>query len=394
MKIAFIYDTAYPWNTGGAERRIYEIAKRLAKDHDVHIYSLGYWMESSEYKNQKEITYENITYHSVGKPRDLYTIDNKRSISEALYFALCILRTNISGFDIIDCQGFPYFSCFSSWFHTLFRKTKLVITLHEIWNDYWYEYMGRIGLFGKIIERLILYLTDNYICVSKLTQDNMLENHDPKNKIIIANGVNTKDIDKVAPSDEYYDVIYAGRLIPEKHVDLIVNAMAKVVKKYPDTKCLIIGEGPTLNKLKSLSDKLGLNDNIIFNNFYEKQEDLYSHLKNSGVFILPSTREGFGIVVIEANYSKIPVITIDSPFNAAKDLIYPSNGWVINDDVDELSDLLIKLQKDPVSKKMKDECKLMASKYDWDNIAKQTEIYYKQILKEEPVTVRAACNRC
>ncbi len=381
MKIAFIYDTAYPWNTGGAERRIYEIARRLATDHDVHIYSLGYWMNSSEFKNQKEITYKNITYHSVGNPVDLYTDENKRSISEALYFALCILRTNLSDFDIVDCQGFPYFSCFSSWIHTLPRKTKLVITLHEVWNEYWYEYMGQMGFFGRIVEKSILHLTENVICVSKLTQENMLKNHDPKNKTIIANGVNTNQIEAVPPAKEYYDVIYAGRLIPEKHVDLLVNAMSRVVDACPDTRCLIIGEGPSKDKLKKLADSLRLEDNIVFRDFYENQDDLYSNLKNSGVFVLPSTREGFGIVVIEANYSRIPVITIDSPLNAAKDLIGQSNGWVISDDADKLADLLIKIKKDPVSEDMKEECHLIASKYDWDNIASQTELYYKSVLE-------------
>ena len=66
MKIAFIYDTAFPWVTGGAERRIYEIGTRLAKSgHDVHVYSLGYWMLEEEYKNQEVIKYDNIKFNLI-----------------------------------------------------------------------------------------------------------------------------------------------------------------------------------------------------------------------------------------------------------------------------------------------------------------------------------------
>ena len=84
MKIAFVYDTAFPWVTGGAERRIYEIGSRLVKrGHDVHIFCLGYWMKDNKYQNKEVIQVDGITYHSVGKAMDLYTQDNKRSIKEA-----------------------------------------------------------------------------------------------------------------------------------------------------------------------------------------------------------------------------------------------------------------------------------------------------------------------
>ena len=43
MKMAFIYDAVYPWIKGGAEKRIYEIGKRLAKKHEVHLYRVGWW---------------------------------------------------------------------------------------------------------------------------------------------------------------------------------------------------------------------------------------------------------------------------------------------------------------------------------------------------------------
>ena len=91
MKIAFIYDTAYPWVTGGAENRIFEIGKRLRlRGHDIHVFSLGYWMETKEYYGQETIKYNDITYHSVGKPMELYTKDGSRYIKEALYFDQCL----------------------------------------------------------------------------------------------------------------------------------------------------------------------------------------------------------------------------------------------------------------------------------------------------------------
>ncbi|MCD7781236.1 MAG: glycosyltransferase family 4 protein [Methanosphaera sp.] len=380
MKIAFIYDTAYPWNTGGAERRIYEIATRLARDHDVHIYSLGHWMDSEEYRNQENIKYNNISYHSVGKPMELYTQNNTRSIKEALYFAMCILRTNLSGYDIIDCQGFPYFSCYSSWARTLMNKSKLVITVHEVWNDYWYDYLGSLGIFGKIVEKGIFHLTPNVVCVSKLTQKNMLMNHDPGNKMIIANGVDTSIIKRLDASKEHFNVIYAGRFIPEKHVDLLIKSISIVREDYPDISCLIVGEGPTRDCLGDLVVEFGLEDNITFRDFYEEQFELYFNMKNCDVFVLPSIREGFGIVVIEANCCGSPVITIDSPMNAAKDLIGSDNGWVVRDDVEALARCISSIMANGISSTQRKRCMEFASSYDWDNITSKTLGYYKDIM--------------
>lgn len=379
MKIAFVYDTSFPWVTGGAERRIYEIAKRLAiRGHDVHIYSLGYWMQTEEYKSQKVIIKDNITYHSVGKPVDLYTKDNKRSIKEAIYFSTCILKCDLKDYDIVDCQGFPYFSCYSS----KLKSKNLVITLHEVWNDYWYEYMGRIGFFGKIIEKGILHLTNNVICVSQLTYEQMLENRCPSNATVIANGVDTDKITYVTPRKEYSDIIFAGRLIPEKNVELIIRAIHPVKNKHPHLTCRIIGEGPEEEELKTLTQTLNLEENIIFEGFFDKQEDLYRSIKSSTMFILPSKREGFGIVTIEANACGVPVITLNHPMNASKDLITSDNGYLVGDDPEELAKIIDKILTTGITADKRNKCRRTAEKYDWNHITSLTEEYYTTCIKE------------
>lgn len=379
MKIAFVYDTSFPWVTGGAERRIYEIAKRLAiRGHDVHIYSLGYWMQTEEYKSQKVIRKDNITYHSVGKPVDLYTKDNKRSIKEAIYFSTCILKCDLKDYDIVDCQGFPYFSCYSS----KLKTKNLVITLHEVWNDYWYEYMGRIGFFGKIIEKGILHLTDNVICVSQLTYEQMLENKCPSNATVIANGVDTDKITYVSPRKEYSDIIFAGRLIPEKNVELIIRAVHLVKNKHPHLTCRIIGEGPEEEELKTLTQTLNVEENIIFEGFFDRQEDLYSSIKSSTMFILPSKREGFGIVTIEANACGVPVITLNHPMNASKDLITPDNGYLVEDEPEELAKIIDKILTTGITADKRNKCRKTAEKYDWNQITSLTEEYYTTCIKE------------
>jgi len=380
MKIAFVYDSVFPWVTGGAERRIYEIAKRLSKrGHDVHMYCLAFWQKSDEFSDVATVEYDGIIYHGVGDAVDLYGDDNTRSIREALYFSRKLLSVDFSSFDIVDCQGFPYFSCYSSKIKTMGKDTKLVITLHEVWNDYWYEYMGRKGFFGKLVERGIFRLTDNVICVSQLTKNNMLVNHNPSNCVIIPNGVDIAEVTYLDPSETFCDVLFAGRLTVEKHVDLLVKAVKKVVKVKPFIKCRIIGDGPMRTYLEQLVGTFNLEDNIVFDGFYDDHKELYRVMKSSFVFVLPSIREGFGIVVVEANSCGVPVITLNSPLNAAQYLVSEDTGWVVEDSVDSLASTLIKCFEDGISHQMRDNCRHFARGFDWNEVTRLTEEFYMSL---------------
>ena len=81
MKIAYVYDAVYPWVKGGAEKRIYEISRRLAaRGHEVHCYGMKYW------PGQDDIEAEGVHLHGICPPRPLYC-NGKRSITQAAYFA-------------------------------------------------------------------------------------------------------------------------------------------------------------------------------------------------------------------------------------------------------------------------------------------------------------------
>ena len=108
MKITYVYDAVYPWIKGGAEKRIYEISKRLVeRGHEVHWFGMKWW------DGEKDIVKDGIHLHGIGEWDDLY-VDGRRSIAEGIYFGLKTLTGLKGDFDVIDCQEFPYFPCFSA----------------------------------------------------------------------------------------------------------------------------------------------------------------------------------------------------------------------------------------------------------------------------------------
>ncbi len=374
MKIAFIYDAVYPWVKGGAEKRVYEIAKRLVqRGHEVHWYSIGWWWPENGKKN---MIMEGIHLHGVSKPVKLYA-DNRRSITEAIFFSIKLLRPIMKeNFDIVDCQGFPFFSCFTAKIHATTGKSTLVITLHEVWNDYWYEYLGRLGIFGKIVERAMLNLTENFITVSKKTKTDLKTIKKSENSIIIPNGIDFNHIKQTKPSPEKSNVIFAGRLIKEKNVDVLIESMAHVMDKIPAATCLIFGDGPERTNLKNLVTNLQLGDNIIFKGFVEDYDDLIGYMKSSKVFVLPSIREGFGMVVIEANACGIPVVVVNHKMNAATSLVKESyNGFKVELKPEAIAEKIVESIEN--KDEMADKCVQMSAEYDWDNIVDTVEKAYK-----------------
>ena len=130
-------------------------------------------------------------------------------------------------------------------------EDRTVITLHEVWGDYWYTYLGKPGVFGKIVERLMLNLTNNMITVSSKTKKELKRIKNSEKSVIIPNGIDFNHITEIKPSNNESTIIFAGRLIKEKNVDVLIRSIVMVKEKIPDLHCFIIGNGPNNQNLKN-----------------------------------------------------------------------------------------------------------------------------------------------
>jgi glycosyltransferase involved in cell wall biosynthesis len=317
-KIALVYDSIFPFAKGGAEKRFYEIGRRLsAMGFDVHLYGMKSW------EGNDVINFEGMTFHGICKNYPLYLNSGRRSIRQAILFGLASFRLWREPFDVVDCCGFPFFSLFPLRLITWARRMPLYSTWHEAWGlVYWRQYLGVFGFFGYAVEKIAVNLPDKILAASENTACGI------KNKLgrsrgvsISPNGIDLEKIKGLSPSEMKSDLIFAGRLLPYKNVDILIKAVAILKETIPNLSLLIVGDGPEKNKLEDLSFALGLKGNVRFNGFFEKEEAVYSAMLASKILVLPSIREGFGIVVLEANACGLPVITTSHPQNAAQDLI-------------------------------------------------------------------------
>ena len=374
MEIAYIYDAVYPWVKGGAEKRIYELSRRLAaRGHSVHCYGIKWW------PGKDEMEREGVYLHGICHPRPLY-VHGKRSIAEAVSFAASLLA-HPSREAIVDCQNFPYLSCFSARLSRSGRiqrkqvPQKLFITWHEVWGDYWHDYLGRKGTIGKIIEQATARLTDYNVAVSERTKRD-LESLGARGVQVLPNGIDWQRIERIAPSPEQSDIVFAGRLAVHKNIDQLILAVGIIRSQLPDVRVAIIGDGPEMERLRSLTRIMNLEKNIQFYGFIESYDDALALMKSSRAFASPSSREGFGMAALDANACGLPVVTVEHRMNAVMDLVTENTGIICSPRPQDLAEgLLLALQE---GKRMRASCRELARGYDWERICEMAERIYGQ----------------
>ncbi|MFZ0667538.1 MAG: glycosyltransferase family 4 protein, partial [Acidimicrobiales bacterium] len=178
----------------------------------------------------------------------------------------------------------------------------------------------------RVLGRRIFDRCDRVISVS-VGEANLLRTHFPRvsGRIeVIANGIDGEELRNAIPFETSGRIVlYAGRLEPHKNVDRIVDAFASLPRGY---KLVIVGDGPTMNRLRRLADGLGLSNRVDLLGTIGRS-DLCRWYRTAAVFVTMSASEAFGIAPVEALAAGSVVVASDIPSHreirelAAKDAV-------------------------------------------------------------------------
>lgn len=376
LTIGFVYDALIPYQNGGAERRFHEIARRLSERHDVHYVTWQYW------PGARVVERDGITLHGIGRPPELYGDDGKRTIREAATFAArvvpCLLRER---FDVIDCSATPYLPMWGAWPAARVRRTPMVATWHEYWGNHWADYLPErpvVARIARTTEALCVPMGETVVAVSEFTARRLAKRapHRPHPQVV-ENGISLAAIDAIPADPDGPDIISVGRLIDEKRIDTLLRAVAILRETRPGVRCEIIGEGPERAALEMLAASLGISANVRFLGRVSEQT-LFARMKAARVFALPSVREGFGIVVVEAQAAGAVPVVAKARYSAASRLVADNEtGLVVTPEPAAFAAAFATLLADePRRRAMALAARAAAERRDWDVIAEQMEAIY------------------
>jgi len=216
----------------------------------------------------------------------------------------------------------------------------------------------------------------------------------PSDKLVmVPNGVNPQDYADDGKTDlsqfrrrfalpEEKLVLYVGRLVYEKGIHVLVNAVPKVLGKV-NAKFVIVGNGYMKEQLSGIVKGFGLEHKVLFTGFVD-DETLRNLQKCADVCVVPSLFEPFGIVALEAMAAKSPVVVSDTgglseivEHDVSGVKVYPSNP-------DSLAWGITRVLADNgyANWLRTNAYRKIQERYDWNKIAEQTKKIYNNVLGE------------
>jgi glycosyltransferase involved in cell wall biosynthesis len=335
MRIALVYDWCYPWTKGGGEKTLWDIAIGLrARGHLVHIFCVKLW------EGPDVIEREEIVLHGVCRPTGFYGRSGRRTLLQPLLFAGGLFKTfwNGQAFDCIYCTVFPFFSVFSVWLYRILQRNPppWVLAWFEVWGrDYWNSYTkSRVrGTIGAAIEWLCSRCCRHHTVLSPLHAGRLqrLLGVAQERIEIIPRGLDLHKIE-CAKAKRSGRVIYVGRLVDYKNVEIILRAWSKVLQSCPHATFRILGTGPELNRLSRLRTRLGLEKCVEFIEPLQRWEDIINEIATAEILVQPSIREGQSIVALEAMAVRTTVVATLHPESAVSDILRDGvNGLLVEE---------------------------------------------------------------
>jgi glycogen synthase len=379
-----------PRIVGGISRVVYDLAQNIAqKGDDVHVITC--WeAENSEFEKDN-----NVFVHRV-QTVDVNTVNFVDWVLQ-LNFAMveCAIKLiNQTGkFDVLHAHD--WLVAFSAKTIKGAYNIPVVATMHAT------EHGRNWGLHNdtqRYINNVEVWFTeksDQVIVNSEYMKNevNSIFNLEDEKISVIPNGVNLEKFDGVKKDHDFRKkfaldgeqiVFFVGRIVNEKGVHVLIDAVPKVLRFCPHTKFVIVGKGPQLDYLKWKVWNLGISEKVYFTGYID-DEDLTKLYKCVDLAVFPSLYEPFGIVVLESMVARVPVVVSDTGGLAGLVQHGVDGMKAYAGNANSLADCMIEvLSKEDKAEMIKDNAfKKVCELYNWKNITEMTmKIYHEVIMKE------------
>ena len=282
------------------------------------------------------------------------------------------------------------------------RKYKIpfVHTYHTMWEDY-IHYLApikgrniRLKRFARTFSRRFVRKADCVITPSNKTAKYLKYRCHVKNKpiYIIPTGIDIQPFKKSNFSEKERNalkeslgikenekvILFLGRVADEKSIDVIMDNIPSILEEYPDTKFLIVGDGPSKKSLEEQAKSLNIENNVIFTGKVP-WTDVPKYYNLGDVFVNASITETQGLTFVEAMAAEIPVVAKYAP-NLSEFIKTEKNGILIKRN-HEFKDAIIRVFNDNnLVKTLIANGNTTAEEYSIDVFGDKLEMLYSEII--------------
>jgi len=327
--VAVAYDCLFPYSTGGGERQYRAFADELGRAGlDVNYLTAVQWDGPTPAEDRFRIV-------PVTGRLSLYSPDGVRRIPAALRYAAGLFGALVrrrKQYAAVIVSGLPVFNVFAARLALLGSGTRIVVDYLEVWHRrQWVEYSGLVtGTIAWVLQRAAIAVTPLATCHSQLSATR-LRREGLRRPPLVSPGLidGAADVASPSPAATPRYVLYVGRHIPDKRVEVLPAAVAAARESIPDLRLVVLGTGPSSDAVRAEVRRVGGEDWTDFPGFVS-DADLDTLLHGALALANPSRREGYGLVVVEANAHGTPVVLVADEGNAATELIDAGVNGVVS----------------------------------------------------------------
>lgn len=279
---------------------------------------------------------------------------------------LAQLRRTLGRFDVVvDVQnGIPFAS-------TLVPGTPVVVLVHHVHREQWPVVYGpvrsRIGWFLESRVAPRVYRSSRYVAVSHVTRDELAGlGVTPERVRVVHNGC----VPPAAAPAPHADptILVLGRLVPHKRVEHVLHAAARLRTRIPRLRVRVVGDGWWAEELEEESRRTGVDDIVEFTGFLD-EDAKQREMAQAWVLALPSLKEGWGLVVMEAAGLGVPTVAYRSAGGVAESVLDGVTGLLV-DDEEAFADALGRLLTDcAYRRQLGAQALLWSQRFSWESAA-------------------------
>lgn len=340
-------DMSHP-EAGGAEKYLVTVAEGLAhRGHDVIFRTAAYP------GGLPDEVVSGVRYIRKGGRYDIYA----RSVVSHL----------VREYDVdvvVDVQnGVPYLS-------PLTRRGPVVNLVHHVHKEQWPVIFGpRLSHLGWWMESRLaprVYRKTQYVAVSNSTRRELVGlGVDAERIEVIHNGTDAIPLDSTQRSLNP-SIVVLSRLVPQKRVEYALHAVAELAIDHPDITLEVAGSGWSLPHLEEVAREIGIEKHVTFHGHVSEAEK-HALLARAWVHAMPSLKEGWGLVVVEAGVHGTPTVAFTEAGGPTDSIVHDRTGLLVDGGEAEYTAALRSLiEDDRLRERLSSEVSTWVRQFHWD----------------------------